>query len=374
MGAATSEREIKRTEPLSNVVESDETPKVTSEHIHTDIEATRAQMGETIDAIQSKLSPQNVQTITEQVTKQVKETALEVTEMAAERFKQTALEVSEQIKGDIHKATVGRIEKMIDDVKETTRGASSSLLETIKENPIPAALVGVGVAWLLMSKSTSRRRPEPRQYPPDYSFYPQGQQGQSPMNARAQAFASGVQAQANQMAESVNRTAESVRGKANQMAESVNNTAESVKGKANQMAESISSTAGSVRGKATEVADQAHVRLEEWGSQAHEVVGRSQSMLEEHPLIIGAIALALGAAIGLALPETRRENELMGETRDKLVRQANEAAQDTMHRVEHVAKEALHATQDAIKQEAQNQGLVGDRVGQGPPPATKPIA
>jgi hypothetical protein len=352
MGPATGEREIKRTDTLSDVAESAAAPTATSEHLRTDIETTRAEMSDTVNAIQAKLSPQNVQTTTEQVAKQVKETALEVTEIAAERFKQTALEVSEQIKGDIHKATVGRVEKMMYDVKETTRGASSSLLETIKENPIPAALVGIGVAWLLMSKSNFYGPSRPRQYQPEYSFYPQNE---NQMNARAQAFAGDVQAKANQMAESINNTAESVKGKAKQTAESINNTTESVKG------------------KAIEVADQAHVRLEEWGSQAHDVVSRSQSLLEENPLIVGAFALALGAAIGLALPETRRENELMGEARDKLVRQANTAAQDTMHKVERVAKEALHATQDAVKQEAQNQGLVGDRLGQSPPPAAKPM-
>jgi ElaB/YqjD/DUF883 family membrane-anchored ribosome-binding protein len=49
---------------------------------------------------------------------------------------------------------------------------------------------------------------------------------------------------------------------------------------------------------------------------------RYHSMKRENPLALGAIALAGGLAIGLLLPSTRREDDMMGETRDSLMDQA----------------------------------------------------
>lgn len=72
-----------------------------------EIERTRADMGETADAIQDKLSPRNL-----------KEQA------------------KEQAKG-------------------TAKGAGSTLMETIRENPMPAALTGIGLGWLFVSAGRS---------------------------------------------------------------------------------------------------------------------------------------------------------------------------------------------------------------------------
>src|SRR5690606_25868749 len=42
-------------------------------------------------------------------------------------------------------------------------------------------------------------------------------------------------------------------------------------------------------------------------------------MLEQQPLALGALGIALGALIGGALPPTRQEDKLLGKTRDHLV-------------------------------------------------------
>ena len=65
--------------------------------------------------------------------------------------------------------------------------------------------------------------------------------------------------------------------------------------------------------------------------------------------------MAVGAAVGLAVPATRVEQEYLGEARDKLVDKAQQVAHDTMQKVQNVAQEAGRTAQ----QEAQNQGLSG---------------
>ena len=76
-------------------------------------------------------------------------------------------------------------------------------------------------------------------------------------------------------------------------------------------------------------------------------------MLRENPLTMGALAVGLGAGVGLAVPQTSKEHEVMGEARDTLVEKAQEKAQDAQQRVQRVAEEA----QSAAKDEAENQGL-----------------
>ena len=76
-------------------------------------------------------------------------------------------------------------------------------------------------------------------------------------------------------------------------------------------------------------------------------------MLQENPLAVGTLAVGVGAAVGLAIPETSKEHEVMGEARDNLVDKAQEKVQETQEKVQQVAGEA----QNAAQQEAENQGL-----------------
>jgi hypothetical protein len=59
---------------------------------------------------------------------------------------------------------------------------------------------------------------------------------------------------------------------------------------------------------------------------AHRVKGGFERLLESNPLMVAAAAVAVGATVGLALPETETENEWLGETRDTMVEQVQEVA------------------------------------------------
>jgi Protein of unknown function (DUF3618) len=51
-------------------------------------------------------------------------------------------------------------------------------------------------------------------------------------------------------------------------------------------------------------------------------------MLEEQPLVMGALAFAAGAAVGAVVPHTRQEDELLGEAADDVKLKAGEIASD----------------------------------------------
>ena len=94
-----------------------------------------------------------------------------------------------------------------------------------------------------------------------------------------------------------------------------------------------------------------------WGSSVRQqsgmtrMTGRTQENLRrawnENPLMVGAACAVLGALAGLAIPETDRENRLMGETRDNLVETVQDTVRDKVEQVQEVASNAVSTVQDA---------------------------
>ena len=174
--------------------------------------------------------------------------------------------------------------QVVSSVGRTAGGASSSLLETVRQNPLPAALVGVGIAWLLRNRDASSAS----------GSYQPGM-GTSPGAA-------------------------------------------------------LGATVGDLASRAK---DQAGALGNQTQTQAQQAQGQLQRVLNDNPLAVGAVALGLGAAVGLAAPPTRQESQLMGQARDRLVDTAQSVVQEAQQKVQRVAEEA----QSAAKEEAQRQNL-----------------
>ena len=102
-------------------------------------------------------------------------------------------------------------------------------------------------------------------------------------------------------------------------------------------------------------------------TSAQQGAGWFSTTMQENPLVIGAIALAGGLALGLVVPETAYENKTLGKTRDQLLDKATEAASDLTHKVTAVAQTAAREAVETAKTEAKNQGLTAsDKVQSAP--------
>ena len=201
------------------------------------------------------------------------------------------------------------------EVREIGSGTGAGIMGTIRQNPLPAALAGIGLGWLLMNaRSSGSSAQGPRVYTHDY-----------PPPYEGQRSAGGTTTSAGE-----------------------------VVGRARDR---VGETATQAQDKAGEVASRAQDSASQLGYraryQARRASGGFQRMLQENPLAMGALGVGVGAAVGLAIPETSKEHEVMGEARDTLVEKAQEKAQDAQQRVQRVAEEA----QSAAKEEAQNQDL-----------------
>ena len=370
-----------------------------TEHIRRDIEDTRTDMSETLDAIQQRLSPETLgeqaKDTASDITAQAKEAALEVIDHALAEVKGQATEVLDQarevlvearvtarevvddattqVKAAVRGATIGKVETMVRSANETTNAARHGLVETIKANPFPAVLTGLGLGWLFINSRSAAARGavNARAYETTYReqrYAPTGgssaygayqgsgnaSAGRNPLGStvdRAQATAGNVVGQAGDLAGraggAVGDAVGQVGETAGTIAGQVGETASNIAGQVGETASNIASGTMETAGNIAEQAQYQALRLED----------SFQRVLRENPLAVGAATLALGAAVGLALPQTQRENQLMGEARDTLLERAQGFAQETVEKVQHVATEAQQTVTETVKEEAKNQGL-----------------
>ncbi|MFZ0255545.1 MAG: DUF3618 domain-containing protein [Gammaproteobacteria bacterium] len=315
-----------------------------SADIEKEIEQTRTRMDETLDALQEKLSPGQL------------------------------------------------VDQLLAYTKSGPGQYFSNLGHTVQQNPFPVALVGVGLGWLMMSgsKAEDRRRATKVRYPEedyeadydddtdDYGLYdydyeeegtvaPDREVGIAGGYSGLEAGVSGEEdtldrelrpsglyvppgAEKSGSAESEKSTTETVKESAGRMKEKAGEAAERTR-------ERVGETAAAARERvrrATRAARRAgHRAGYRAGRQLNRASRGIEHFMREQPLVLGALGLAVGAALGAGLPATRREDTLMGSARDDLVRRGRQAGREQIDKGQRMAT----AARDAAVQEAQEQGL-----------------
>jgi ElaB/YqjD/DUF883 family membrane-anchored ribosome-binding protein len=106
---------------------------------------------------------------------------------------------------------------------------------------------------------------------------------------------------------------------------------------ANSAYESASNAMDSAVTGAKDLANRAYSKAGDYGNAAYDTYDH---YLNENPLAVGAAAFALGAVVGLAIPSTRYEGELMGETRDELLKKAQDKGSMLLDKTRHLVDEA----------------------------------
>jgi len=309
-GASSEEMSGARSSEIgATAAGSDE--EATPEEIRADIEQTRAELSETIDAIQEKLAPDTLK---------------------------------EQAKEVVRDATVGRAEQALGEAQETVRGAGTGIMDMIKQNPIPVAMVGLGLGWLWFNRQRQSSESEyQRGY---YGGSGRGSARYGDARVRSSRFGTPGYRETPYSPRYYEEYESGGGGRGPQ--ERVGEIAGQAQGR-------VRDVAGEAQGRASEVAGRAQETVGELTGQARYQMERArggfQQQLMENPFALGALALGLGVAVGLAVPETRREDELLGEARDNLLGQAQSAMQDTGQRVQ----QAAERVQQQVQEESQSQ-------------------
>jgi len=282
------------------------------------------------------------------VTERVGDAASDVQERAGEMMSQAGERV-----GDVARGMAENVGEWTDTAQE--RFSDMNVVDAVRRNPLPAALVGLGLAWMFKSM-----RDEGQGYGRDWQDRDYG--GYSPGYASG-SYGRGYRYDRGYGYADMNGTYErgEGRGLTYRAGEAFSDAGERVSG----MASRVGDTAGQVQDRAGELVGQMSENVGEWTDTAQErfqdVRGQADRFLDESPLAASALALALGVGVGMLLPSTRQEARILGPARERFMDQAQDVVQETTHKVQRVVSEVQDSVKDTVKEEAQKQGLTGQQ-------------
>jgi ElaB/YqjD/DUF883 family membrane-anchored ribosome-binding protein len=254
-------------------------PDTRTRELREEIEQTREEMSETVNEIQNRLHPRNLAS------------------NAADSIKETAAERTRDI-------------------------VESEPVQYVRANPIPTAMVGVGIAglaWLAFGgretsdvrhrSRSARGWREPGSYRDDEYYRTRGLSARDDYDYGAYGSYDPAERRGEQYA--------------------------------SHLAERAGDMAEDVRHRADDVARRARM-------QARRAQHGLERTWNESPLLIGAASAVLGALVGLSVPETEVENEWMGESRDQMIEGVQQTVRDKVEDVQHAATKAVDQVKDAV--------------------------
>ena len=255
------------------------------ERIVVEIEETRSDMAGTIDEIGHRLQPQTI-----------------------------ANEAVEKVRD----ATVGKVERMMGDAGQSVQKTGNSMADTIRQNPVPAALAAIGIGWLALKM--------------------RDQQSSNYSDAWRYRAGSGYRSGDGY------RTADGYRNgrdfdSADDPMQRARQATQDVTDQASQRAQQLGTDV-------QRVAQDAFDGTQERFQQAQWQVDRTWN---DNPLALGALAVGVGAAVALAIPETQKERELLGDQRDKLVEKVSTVASDALDQAQTKAQELTEKVSESAE-------------------------
>jgi ElaB/YqjD/DUF883 family membrane-anchored ribosome-binding protein len=230
-----------------------------TEELRHDIERTQREMGETIHEIEHRLSPRHL------------------------------------------------MDQTKESVRRTGVNTSQKLIDTVKNNPIPAAMVGVGL-WLLFRHSSD--------------------DGSAMIYTHRDSIDSDEPSKL-----------DTAKAKATDAVHSARDRASQVAGAAR---EKVTQATDDARESASAAAERARARAVQMRMQTRDV-------MRESPLVAGIAAIALGAIVGAIIPETEKEDQMLGETRDRLLDRGKELAREGVEKAKHVAQSAVESAKQELR-------------------------
>lgn len=265
-----------------------------------------------------------------------------------------------QVKENIREATVGRVETMARNAADRVNEGGHGFVDRIRENPIPAAMVGIGLGWLMFG---GRRHEDRTLWQQSYvtgdnwdgTAYVGDVSATTPRLAQDDAGGS--------MGSTVSRepgVVDRVRDRVTGIGETVRDTTSDVAYSARERVSNVADRAGET---ASDVADRARHLAHNMGDgtrqRMHMATDRFDQTLNDNPVAIGVVAMAVGMAAGLAIPESRREREMMGQYRDQLADRVRDTVEDTRERVQNVAERVVDETKEVARDAVKDEGLMG---------------
>ncbi len=271
--------------------------------------------------------------------------------------------------------TPGQVmDQLLDYSRESGAGdLVRNLGRQVRDNPLPLTLMGASLAWLMLGNG---RAPNGRGGSSGYGrvrgaaagAYAGARDTASDYAAAAQNtaadYAGSLSDSASEYAQSARDTASEYAGAAGDAARRFGESASDAASQAANSTRRFAATAGAMGQSAASglssaaqaLGDSATSVGRSTSEMGRSALGAGRSFVDfccDQPVVLGAIGLAIGAALGAAFPTTESENRLMGETSDNLKEQASDLASEQYDK----AKSVVQAAASEAKHEVERQDL-----------------
>lgn len=188
----------------------------------------------------------------------------------------------------------------------------NNLSNTVKANPVPTVLTAVGMIWLMA-----------------------GQNRQPHSSVYTGSSATGSLSGGPSMTDKLSATTANLKQQGAGMKE-----------KASQMGADLSHSIGSAKTRASDSSRHAAERIRH---QADRARGGFSHLLQEQPLAVGAMGIALGALIAAAVPPTRREDEMLGKASDEMTGRLRQKAEEGYAKASQVGEQVAGQVKEEVR-------------------------
>jgi len=233
----------------------------------------------------------------------------------------------------------GNMTKLKNKISDSADAAYHSVVDTIKSHPVPIALVGAGVGWLIYERTRTTKDAAEDEPTDAYRGVPPYDDDFSPEPLSGEAAVGGIMPEAQARFGTCSLSSE----------EESSGTMSTLKQKASDVGNRLRETSAEAKEKARRLYEQSRDRV--------------SSAVETHPLQSGLVCLAVGLVAGLLIPTPRRLRQSVAPKARELSERMRDKAQDLMERGSHVVESATQAA----KEEAKAQGLTSQGSGQESP-------
>ncbi|TAH68241.1 MAG: hypothetical protein EWM45_04715 [Rhodopseudomonas palustris] len=219
-------------------------------------------------------------------------------------------------------------------MKSSNGQASADFLRDLgdaaRRNPVSTALIGMGVLWLIT--------------------------GGRPVSTASHFAKRGYDHLPDAARDTMQQGASAAQQGAAALGQRVVEAAKSTEDMMMQASTSLRDTSSSTRDRLSRVSGEVSGAVTDMSARSSELFGvardRLTHMMDEQPLLVGAIGAAIGAGIAASLPATRLEGAYFGEAADQFKAKAAAFAGHEIDRVQNAAEQALDATSDAARHAA----------------------
>jgi hypothetical protein len=214
--------------------------------------------------------------------------------------------------------------------------AGSGLIETVRDHPVPAALVGAGVAWLVY-EGVRRHYPE--------AIYDRTRDA-------LESAGEGISSFGEKVSDAASSTGERFR-------EQFDQSAAASRERTARFGRSVKSGAARLGEMVRDGASAAGHAVEQGYDYGREALG---DLWQNHPLACGVGVLALGVATGMMLPSTDAERRAAGERARRILDRVGSAGRGLLDQGRQVADRVLHKGTSTLADEAEREGLTPERL------------